>query len=302
MHDLILHHYDMSPYAEKVRLMFGLKGLAWRSVQIPIVMPKPDLTELTGGYRRTPTLQIGADIYCDTKVIARALESLHPQPSLFPTGDDASVWGLARLGETSFMMVVSIFLGCGLADEAFVEDRKKMAPGVDFDRAPLIVPAKLLQLRANLDLLDRRLADGRPFLLGDAVSYADLAAYHPLMMAAQLPVAARLRDEFDHVSRWLDRVAALGHGTRTELDAKDAVEIARAATPAPVSGEPAPLPEGLGVGDAVVVIPEEVGSGVVRGELLATGLHEIAIRRRAERAGELVVHFPREEYMVVPAG
>jgi hypothetical protein len=179
------------------------------------------------------------------------------------------VWGLARLGETSFMMVVSIFLGCGLADEAFVEDRKKMAPGVDFDRAPLIVPAKLLQLRANLDLLDRRLADGRPFLLGDAVSYADLSAYHPLMMAAQLPVAARLRDEFDHVSRWLDRVAALGHGTRTELDAKDAVEIARAATPAPVSGEPAPLPEGLGVGDAVVVIPEEVGSGVVRGELLS---------------------------------
>ena len=49
--ELILHHYDMSPYAEKVRLMMGVKSLAWRSVQMPIVMPKPDLTELTGGYR-----------------------------------------------------------------------------------------------------------------------------------------------------------------------------------------------------------------------------------------------------------
>ena len=302
MHELILHHYEMSPYAEKVRLMFGLKGLAWRSVQIPIVMPKPDLTELTGGYRRTPTLQIGADIYCDTKVIARTLERRHPQPSLFPTGDDASVWGLARFGETSFMMVVSVFLGTGVADQEFIEDRKKMAPGVDIDRAPLIVPAKLLQLRANLDLLERRLADGRPFLLGDVVSYADLATYHPLMMAALLPAAAALRDEFDHVTAWLDRVAKVGHGARSELDAKDAVEIARAATPAAITDEPAPLPDGLSVGDDVLVIPEEVGSGAVRGELLATGLHEIAIRRQAERAGELVVHFPREEYMVVRAG
>jgi len=302
MHELILHHYEMSPYAEKVRLMFGLKGLAWRSVQIPIVMPKPDLTELTGGYRRTPTLQIGADIYCDTKVIARTLERRHPQPSLFPTGDDASVWGLARFGETSFMMVVSVFLGTGVADQEFIEDRKKMAPGVDIDRAPLIVPAKLLQLRANLDLLERRLADGRPFLLGDVVSYADLATYHPLMMAALLPAAAALRDEFDHVTAWLDRVAKVGHGARSELDAKDAVEIARVATPAAITDEPAPLPDGLSVGDDVLVIPEEVGSGAVRGELLATGLHEIAIRRQAERAGELVVHFPREEYMVVRAG
>lgn len=65
--DVILRHCEMSPYSRKLRLAFGLKGVAWRSVQIPIVMPKPDLTELTGGYRRTPVMQIGADIYCDTK-------------------------------------------------------------------------------------------------------------------------------------------------------------------------------------------------------------------------------------------
>src|SRR6185369_1531695 len=74
MAELILHHYDISPYAEKVRLIMGLKRLAWRSVQIPVVMPKPDLTALTGGYRLTPVLQIGADIYCDTRTIARRLE------------------------------------------------------------------------------------------------------------------------------------------------------------------------------------------------------------------------------------
>jgi glutathione S-transferase-like protein len=64
MADLILHHYDEAPFAEKVRLVFGIKNLSWRSVIQPAAMPKPDLMPLTGGCRRTPVLQIGADIYC----------------------------------------------------------------------------------------------------------------------------------------------------------------------------------------------------------------------------------------------
>jgi len=78
MTDMILHHYETSPYAEKVRLGLGLKGLAWASVEIPVIMPKPDLTALTGGYRKTPVLQIGADVYCDSQLIMRELERRHP--------------------------------------------------------------------------------------------------------------------------------------------------------------------------------------------------------------------------------
>ena len=44
MTDIILHHYETSPYSEKVRLGLGLKGLAWGSVEIPVIMPKPELT------------------------------------------------------------------------------------------------------------------------------------------------------------------------------------------------------------------------------------------------------------------
>lgn len=302
MTELILHHYDMSPYAEKVRLALGFKGLSWRSVQIPIVMPKPDLTELTGGYRRTPVLQIGADVYCDTKACVRALERLHPTPTLFPGADPATVWGLSRLAETSFMMAVTVFLGVGgLFDEAFIEDRKKMAPGVDFSGAGRIVPAKLLQLAANLDLLERQLADGRSFLLGEKTSLADLAGYHPHMFLRAHPRTAALLEPLDHVPRWMERVAAIGHGERTELDAAEAIAIAQDAEPlAPdPEGESCELPEGLSIGDPVVVVPEETGSGAVTGELMASEVHEIAIRRRSDRAGELVVHFPREDYLVV---
>ena len=43
-------------------------------------------------------------------------------------------------------------------------------------------------------------------------------------------------------------------------------------------------------------------SGAVSGSLAASGLHEIAVRRVGERVGEVVVHFPREDYTVVRAG
>ena len=50
----ILHHYDFSPFAEKIRLALGIKGLRWHSVIAPSVLPKPDLVALTGGYRHIP--------------------------------------------------------------------------------------------------------------------------------------------------------------------------------------------------------------------------------------------------------
>ncbi|MDP3324434.1 MAG: glutathione S-transferase N-terminal domain-containing protein, partial [Hydrogenophaga sp.] len=93
MTDLILHHYPMSPFSEKVRLILGHKQLAWQSVLIPSVMPKPDVVALTGGYRRTPFLQIGADIYCDTALICDVLEHRQPAPTLYPEHNK----GIARV-------------------------------------------------------------------------------------------------------------------------------------------------------------------------------------------------------------
>ena len=93
MSDLILHYYPNSPFAEKVRLILGHKQLAWKSVFIPMIMPKPDLTALTGGYRKTPVLQIGADTYCDTALICDVLEQLAPTPTLYPD----AVKGAARI-------------------------------------------------------------------------------------------------------------------------------------------------------------------------------------------------------------
>ena len=73
MSDFLLHHYWPSPFAHKVRIALNMIGAPWTSVEIPRVPPKPLLIPMTAGYRRTPVMQHGADIHCDTQNIARAL-------------------------------------------------------------------------------------------------------------------------------------------------------------------------------------------------------------------------------------
>ena len=104
MSEIILHHYPQSPVSEKVRVGLGIKGLAWRSVEIPRLPPKPDLVPLTGGYRRTPVMQIGADVYCDSLAILRELERRFPEPSFEPAGGAAGLaWGFSRWTDGEFL-------------------------------------------------------------------------------------------------------------------------------------------------------------------------------------------------------
>jgi hypothetical protein len=60
MTEIILHHYDASPFTQKALRMLRIRDLAWLSVEMPMILPKPDLVCLTGGYRGTPVMQIDA--------------------------------------------------------------------------------------------------------------------------------------------------------------------------------------------------------------------------------------------------
>jgi hypothetical protein len=174
-------------------------------------------------------------------------------------------------------------------------------PGMDIARAPMLLPTKLTQLRANLDALEGQLADGRAYLLGAEPSLADFSAVHPLVFLGTHPRTAALLEPLKHVPAWMVRVRAVGHGEPQPLASAEAVAIARDAEPARYEGEPV-LPDGIALGQRVVILPDEYGSGNVAGELAPSGLHEIAVRRRTERAGEVVVHFPREDYTVIATG
>jgi glutathione S-transferase len=298
----ILHHFDLSPFAEKARLMFGVKGLAWRSVDIPLVMPKPDLTALTGGYRKTPVLQCGADVYCDTRLIATELERRYPAPTLFPDGERGVSLALAAWSDRAFFEP-----GAGLSmgtnrnglPQAIIDDRMAFFNFMDFDRLEADLPHLCTQLKAQADLVDQQLADGRPYLLGTTAGLADIHAYFPLwMVRSNVGAAAKLLAGFRHLAAWEARVRGIGHGTRSVMSAADALAEARASTPLPGPGVDPDDVLGLAAGDPVVVAPDDYGRVPVSGELVTLQLHEVAIRRTDPRAGVVVVHFPRIGYRI----
>ena len=302
MTDIILHHYEISPYSEKVRIGLGLKALAWGSVEIPVIMPKPDLTALTGGYRKAPVLQIGADIYCDSQLIMRELERRHPSPSFYPAGQgaaDALAWWAEK---TMFLPAVSIAFAKRpeVLPKGFLEDRAKFS-GRNIDPVVMLaaVPNQLDQLRAHFDWLDQTLADGRSFLQGRAVGLSDLAAYHPIWYLRQnFGSAAAPLDGFPRLLSWAERVAAIGHGRRSPMTSEQALDVARTATSIAKASTDAKDPIGRKPGQVVSVTPDDTGRDPVIGELVTSGIDEIVIRRRDPAIGEVCVHFPRAGFVV----
>jgi glutathione S-transferase len=299
MADLILHHYWESPYAEKIRRVMGMKGLTWRSVIIPMVMPKPDLTALTGGYRKTPVLQIGADVYCDTDLIARTIDRLHPEPPLFPEASGPLCLMLGAWQQELFWLAVrEVGVRAPIFPPGFLEDRSAMVEGgLSLERVLADANPQREQLRAKLDLLDTHLRERR-FVLGERASLADLSFFHPVFCMKIVPATAETLAPYAHLRAWLERIEAFGHGTFSEMQGAEAVEVARQTTPATARAVDPSEPNGLQPGDRVEIVHESFGQDPVSGELVASSVHEIAIARADARAGDVVVHLPREHYKV----
>ncbi|MGH8354761.1 MAG: glutathione S-transferase family protein [Pseudomonas sp.] len=303
MHELILHHYPTSLFAEKARLMLGFKQLSWRSVLISPVMPKPDLTALTGGYRKTPVLQVGADIYCDTALIARRLEQEKATPALFPEGQEFNVAAFAQWADSVvFQHAVSlVFQPASMAArfaklppefiKAFSADRAALFSGGNATRLPLEQAKQ--QWPTLMERLEQQLArEEGDFLFGEP-SIADFALAHSFWFLRATPVTAPLVDAYPAVAAWLGRVLGFGHGAHSELAAVEAIAIARTATLAALPDEDFKLPQGFELGQRVAVAATDYGVDPVEGELVFAGREELILRREDERAGLLQVHFPR---------
>ena len=299
MSEIILHHYDTSPFSEKVRLMLGIKGLTWRSVIQPVIMPKPDLIPLTGGYRRIPVMQIGADVYCDSQVILAEIERRHRTPPVVRGADWAVNLWADRLWFQATVVVIFAEMGDAVPKE-FIADREKLS-GRPFDTSAMKAAAPFMrpQWRAYAAWLEEGLqAGGGDFLGGDTPSLADVAAWMNVwwLSGAMPKVTDELLVGLDRTRAWRDRVRAIGHGQRSDMAPGEAVQVARDSTPAAATVD-ANDPSGLKAGDPVVVQADDYGRDPVDGVLAGLGRDRITLAREGE-LGMMHVHFPRAGYVL----
>jgi len=307
MQPLILHHYPMSPFSEKIRRVLAFKQLPWQSVIIPTILPKPDVLALTGGYRKTPLLQIGADIYCDSALICDALEHVQPAPTLYPEQHKGLARVLAQWADTTLFWAAMAYnlqrpgmaeLFDGVPPEAvraFGADRNAMAQGMTRLRPADATAAYKSYLRRLANMLEHQ-----AFLMGSAPCVADFAAYHPLWFTRRrVPVMAGILSATPGVLAWMDRVEALGPDHSAPLDATEAIAVCAASTGASVLKDSIFQDEhGIALGSRVSITPETFGTDPTEGELIAATRMHYTLRRVDARAGTVRVHFPRIGYVL----
>jgi glutathione S-transferase len=276
---------------------------------IPPVMPKPDLTALTGGYRRTPVLQVGADIYCDTALIARRLEAEKTTPALFPEGQEFTAATLAQWADSVlFLNAVSLVFQPESMAVRFAQVPKEFVQIFSKDRAQLfsngsVSRVPLEQAKSDwptfMTRLQQQLArEEGEFLFGAAPSIADFAVAHCLWFLRATPVTAPLVDGYPEVAAWLGKVLGVGHGSSSELSAEDALRMALEAEPAPLPDEAFSEPNGFQEGQNVAIAAVDYGADPVEGELVFAGSEELILRRSDDRTGVVHVHFPRVGYRI----
>jgi glutathione S-transferase len=307
MSGIVLHQYAQSPFSEKVRALLGYKGAGYQAVEIPMIMPRPDTIPLTGGYRKTPVMQIGADVYCDTAIICRVIDEIFPENTVFPEEHLAMINAVAHWTDTFFFKVcVSIAFQPRAAatnplfqDEsamsAFMADRAEFSKG----SSELGMPFGTAEPHfiAHLNQLDQQLSAGGPFLFGDKPTVADFSTYHNMWFIYTREVLRDYFAPFEHLVAWYEKMVSFGHGNVEMITGKDALAQASAAEPSEIMD--AAFLDNFQAGQSVSVMPIDYGFQPVTGELLAASMDEIAVARNDDQVGRIVVHFPRTGFQVL---
>jgi glutathione S-transferase len=305
MQDFIIHHYPQSPVSEKIRMAMGLKNIAWRSVEQNRLPDRPELLAMTGGYRRLPVLQIGADIYCDSQVIFREIERRTPEPTLFPNKEYGLPFALSRWTDGAMFDLAMRVSFAPVADNlprALVADRARLylGPDGDFKKEVADLPHVLAQLRPQLGWFEAQLAADKLYLVGDKPGMADLLAWFLVwFLRGRNPRADELLGEFPALLAWEARMKTIGHGRASSMTPAEALAVCKATDPLTKEKSDPLDPQGLAPGMRVAVTPISVGGeAAVTGHIIALDRDTIVIRRNGPACGIVAVHFPRVGYRV----
>ncbi|HEX6721145.1 MAG TPA: glutathione S-transferase family protein [Burkholderiaceae bacterium] len=311
MTEWLLHHYAASPYAEKARLMLGHKQLAWGSIEVPMVPPRPVLQQLLGGFRRIPVLQRGADLFCDTRLLPDVLDHFHTERPLLPPHARALSTLIAQWAEPRvFVMMgpvrfesrddLQALQRAGIHPGDFLRDRAPfMAPAVDTQRSARVRDSARDHVSSYLGVLQSLLGD-RPFLCGDAPTAADFSACHTVWWLRVPPGRAELLARFPALGAWADRMAAIGHGDARPRANDDALQAVRAAQGRAAWTPPWPAADDARLQRTVRVVPDDYGRDPVTGVLSAVSDRHVTVTREVPDVGKVHVHFPKVNYEVVP--
>ncbi len=306
MSEFILHHYAISPFAAKIRAMLGYAELPWASALTGPMPPRPLVNALAGGYRRVPVAQLGADMFCDTRVVSEEIAQRAGRPELSSQGLSAEQRDFVNRAEMPvFFSLVRQSMGWPMARKVLADigplglyrllkDRK----GVAANMAPASRPPQDAAgtIASYLDELEALLSGD--YLQGVQPGMIDFSAWHALWFATEIG-GKKLLQHHPATAAWVQRINAFHHDASRDIDDSECLALAR-------NSEPRPLPQDSGddplLDQAVSIAPSDYAQEAVNGVLVASLPDRFILRRETPTTGVVHVHFPRERFTVQAAG
>lgn len=300
MENIILHHYQLSPFAHKIRSLFGYTNMDWQSVTTSEMPPRNKLEPLAGKYRKIPVAQIGADIFCDSRTIQTEIARLASKPELavencsadvetFLAPTETTLFFALVGGSASFKLQKKVMKSMSLIDMfKFFIDRVKLSRTVTLEvpRASQMGTV----INEHLSNLEAKLNDD--FLFGSQPNIGDFGAYHALWFYRDMGEKQRVK-KYPKVMAWMDRMKAFGEGNQQEMTAEQAWEIAKSAEPRPIPEE---FTQHEKMGQSVTIAPSDYGQVPTSGKLVGSTPRSWIIERNDERVGTVNVHFPKNGF------
>ncbi|KAJ7744478.1 hypothetical protein DFH07DRAFT_834454 [Mycena maculata] len=315
---VVLYRYDASPFSVKVDHVLLLKNIPHEKVNVANMLPRPEITEQLGiTYRRIPILAVGNDVYCDTSLIASALERRFPAAqgygTLFPNkkhGGSADT-GLIKAfskhwADTVLFPLAPAMLPWEKMPTAFIKDRSTFWAPINVEALVASRGKSLSTLSSHLSLIEEQLSDGREWLFDTELpSLADISVHFVYAWLKGFRGVESLFDvdTFPNSLEWLARLTDyLGRLKQNrpavpKISGSDAAAhiAAGAFEPYNVVGfdtrEAARL--GLKLGDEVSIAPDDNSRSFrTVGKLVALNREELVLETKG-RAGLVRCHFPR---------
>lgn len=171
--DIVLFHYQFSPFAKRVVWYLTLRGIEYAQCLQPVYLPREDINALGVKYRRIPIMSIGRDIYCDTRLILQKLEEKFPNGTLGASQPEQKA--IEKLLE-SWTVDGGMFTRAAqtipsemplLKDPKFTKDREDYS-GRSWSQQDVkdLQPEGITHVRDGFEFLEKGLlADGRQWIL-----------------------------------------------------------------------------------------------------------------------------------------
>lgn len=286
--------------------MLGYAELEWRSAISPAMPPRPMVDPLAGGYRKIPVAQIGADIFCDTRVISSEVARLANQPLLAMENCSDDVQDFVQYVDSTVFMSTVV---TGSPKKAMLLLLTNFTPWSAYrfikDRAGIQKTSNSKRIRAADGVkimrdftrdLDEKLA-GQTYLFSDQPCIADFSVYHVLWFRNKTRGNNDLR-KLENLSKWWRAMPKFGHGQSKTIRKNEVLQQALDVQPRklPGKGKKHAL-----IGKSVQIQPDDYAQNPVQGTLVYTDNNRWIVARESAECGTLHVHFPVQGYEIQPA-